>query len=82
VALTEFGVHRNAPNAATYLADRIAIQDLLGSWAVWVWQPAGFIDPFNVHEPSDVLDVLKAAWAPNCRRWQERSGEGTIKVTI
>jgi hypothetical protein len=85
VALTEFGVHRNAPNAATYLADRIAIQDLLGSWAVWVWQPAGFIDPFNMHEPSAVLDVLKASWAANCRRGTGGGGggggggEGTIQ---
>ena len=68
VALTEFGVHRTAPNAAAYLADRIAIQDLLGSWAVWVWQPAGFIDPFSVHDPSAVHDVLTTAWARNCRR--------------
>lgn len=76
VALTEFGVHRTAPNAATYLADRIAIQDLLGSWAVWVWQPAGFIDPFNMHEPSAVLDVLKASWANNCRRGTGGGGGG------
>lgn len=76
VALTEFGVHRNAPNAATYLTDRIGIQDLLGSWAVWVWQPAGFIDPFNMHEPSAVLDVLKGAWAANCRRGGGGGGGG------
>jgi hypothetical protein len=31
VALTEFGVHRTAANAASYLADRIAIQNGLGS---------------------------------------------------
>jgi aryl-phospho-beta-D-glucosidase BglC (GH1 family) len=76
VALTEFGVHRSAPNAATYLADRIAIQDLLGSWAVWAWQPAGFIDPFNMHEPSAVLDVLKASWSTNCRRGAGGGGGG------
>ncbi len=76
VALTEFGVHRTAPNAATYLADRIAIQDQLGSWAVWVWQPTGFIDPFNMHDPSPVLDVLKTAWASNCRRGAGGGGGG------
>ncbi|MCW5891174.1 MAG: cellulase family glycosylhydrolase [bacterium] len=76
VALTEFGVHRNAPNAAQYLADRIAVQDLLGSWAVWVWQPAGFIDPFNMHEPSPVLEVLKTAWSANCRRAAGGGGDG------
>ncbi len=80
VALTEFGVHRNAPEAATYLADRIAIQDTLGSWAVWVWQPADFIDPFNMHEPSPVLDVLKTAWAGNCRRAGGGGGGGVATV--
>lgn len=68
VALTEFGVHRDVPNAAAYLTDRIAIQDLLGSWAVWVWQPSGFDDPFNMHDASSVHDVLTTAWASNCRR--------------
>jgi aryl-phospho-beta-D-glucosidase BglC (GH1 family) len=68
VAITEFGVHRTAPNAATYMSDRIGIQNTLGSWAVWTWQPAGFIDPFNMHEASPVLDALKAGWAGNCVR--------------
>jgi hypothetical protein len=80
VALTEFGVHRTAANAATYLTDRIAIQDQLGSWAVWVWQPAGFIDPFNMHDPSPLLDVLKASWSTNCRRATGGGGEGTAVV--
>jgi aryl-phospho-beta-D-glucosidase BglC (GH1 family) len=66
VALSEFGAHRTAPAAAAFLADRIAIQDTLGGWAVWTWQPAGFVDPFSVHEPSAALDVLRAAWASNC----------------
>ncbi|HEV7730744.1 MAG TPA: cellulase family glycosylhydrolase [Candidatus Binatia bacterium] len=78
VALTEFGVHRDAPEAASYLADRIAIQDTLGSWAVWVWQPADFIDPFNMHEASPVLDVLKTAWAGNCRRGAGGGGGGGV----
>lgn len=73
VALTEFGVHRDAPHAAAYLTDRIAIQDQLGSWAVWVWQPSDFIDPFNMHDPSPVHDVLTTAWANNC----QRAGGGT-----
>jgi hypothetical protein len=76
VALTEFGVHRTAPNAATYLGDRIAIQDALGSWAVWVWQPADFIDPFNMHDASAVHDVLTTAWASNCRRGAGGGGGG------
>jgi aryl-phospho-beta-D-glucosidase BglC (GH1 family) len=80
VALTEFGVHRDAPKAAAYLADRIAIQDLLGSWAVWLWQPAAFVDPFSVHDPSAVHDVLAAAWASNCRRGGGGGGgEATIE---
>lgn len=79
VAVTEFGVHRTAPNAAAYLADRIAIQDTIGSWAVWTWQPAGFDDPFSVHDPSPVLDALKSAWATNCTRsGVGGGGQGTI----
>jgi hypothetical protein len=69
VALTEFGVHRTAPNAATFLGDRIGIRTTLGSWAVWTWQPAGFDDPFSMHDPSAAHDALVvAAWATNCRR--------------
>ena len=68
VALTEFGVHRKAANAAGYLTDRIGIQNGLGSWAVWTWQPLGFEDPFNAHDPSAVHDALVAAWAANCTR--------------
>jgi hypothetical protein len=75
-AVTEFGVHRTAPNAATFFSDRIGIQDMLGSWAVWTWQPAGFEDPFNLHDPSAVHDVLVAAWASNCRRGSGAGGGG------
>ncbi len=67
VALTEFGVYRTASNTTQYLADRVAIQNTLGSWAIWVWQPAGFIDPFSVHQPSAVLNAMKVAWLNNCR---------------
>ena len=66
VAITEFGVHRPATSSATYLNDRIDIQNAIGSWAVWVWQPAGFEDPFSVHDPSALLDVLSSAWSTNC----------------
>ena len=66
VALTEFGVHRTASNAATYLSDRIAIQNEIGSWAVWAWQPANFDDPFSMHDASSVHTVLTTAWASNC----------------
>jgi hypothetical protein len=76
VAVTEFGVHFTAQNAATYLTDRIAIQDTLGSWAVWVWQPSDFIDPFNMHDPSAVHDVLTTAWSTNCRRSGGGGGGG------
>lgn len=76
VALTEFGVHRTAPRADVYLADRIAVQNSIGSWAVWVWQPAGFIDPFSVHQPSAVLSTLRNAWASNCRAVDTTPGGG------
>jgi aryl-phospho-beta-D-glucosidase BglC (GH1 family) len=83
VALTEFGVHRTAPNAATFLTDRIAIQDTLGSWAVWTWQPAGFEDPFSMHDPSVAHDALVAAWATSCRRpGSNGSGQGTISGRV
>lgn len=76
VAITEFGVHRTAPNAATYLSDRIGIQDTIGSWAVWTWQPLNFIDPFNMHDPSAVNEVLRTAWASNCTRLENPGGGG------
>lgn len=66
VALTEFGVHRSATGAGAYVEDRVEIQNAIGSWAVWTWQPAGFNDPFSVHEPSSVLTTLSAGWSPNC----------------
>ena len=83
VALTEFGVHRTAPNAAGYLADRVAIQDTLGSWAAWTWQPAGFQDPFNMHDPSAAHDALATAWATSCRRGGGGGGgQGTISGRV
>jgi hypothetical protein len=54
--------------SSAFLADRIGIQDTLGSWAVWTWQPAGFDDPFNMHDPGAAHDALVAAWANKCRR--------------
>ena len=66
VALTEFGAHRVAASAASYITDRISIQNDIGSWAVWVWQPEGFDDPFNMHETSGVKSALITAWANNC----------------
>jgi aryl-phospho-beta-D-glucosidase BglC (GH1 family) len=84
VALTEFGVHRTAPNAATFLTDRIGIQDTLGSWAVWTWQPAGFDDPFDMHDASAAHDALVAAWATSCRRagTGPATGSGTISGRV
>jgi polyhydroxybutyrate depolymerase len=66
VAFTEFGAHRTQPNAAGYLQDRVDLQAPIGSWAVWTWQPAGFADPFSMHEASASLDVLKSAWQGSC----------------
>ncbi len=68
VAVTEFGAHRTAPGAAGYMRDRIELQDQIGNWAVWTWQPAGFADPFNMHDPSPSNGVLRVAWAGNCVR--------------
>jgi len=68
VAITEFGAHRTQPNVAAYLEDRIDLQDTIGNWAVWTWQPAGFADPFSVHDPSPPNVVFRAAWASNCVR--------------
>jgi len=66
VAFTEFGAHRTAPNSAAYLQDRVDVQASIGSWSVWTWQPAGFQDPFNMHDASPSLDVLTQAWKGNC----------------
>jgi hypothetical protein len=66
VAFTEFGSYRTAPNVAAYLQDRIGLQDAIGNWAAWTWQPAGFLDPFNMHDPSAAHDVLRTAWSGNC----------------
>lgn len=79
VALTEFGVHRTAPDASAYLADRLAIQRAIGSWAVWVWQPAGFDDPFSMHETGPLLDQLSTEWQRNCTpRFDCASGTATV----
>lgn len=68
VALTEFGARNIAKSAWKYIKHRIAILDEIGNWAIWNWQPAGFEDPFSVHNPSRIQDVVKAAWAANCTR--------------
>jgi hypothetical protein len=66
VAFTEFGAHRTAANVGGYLQDRIGLQDAIGNWAAWTWQPAGFLDPYNMHDPSAAHDALHAAWSGNC----------------
>jgi aryl-phospho-beta-D-glucosidase BglC (GH1 family) len=68
VAITEWGGHRTATNIGTYIRDRVALQDPIGNWAVWTWQPAGFQDPFSVHDPSPTNTALREAWASNCVR--------------
>ena len=68
VAITEFGARSKAKTAAAYIADRISIQNAIGNWVVWTWQPAGFKDKFSVHNPGKIQDVLKSAWATNCTR--------------
>lgn len=76
VAVTEFGVHRTATDAAKYLTDRVAIHEGIGNWASWTWQPAGFDDPFSMHDPSAVHDVLVNAWQRNCVRPGGTGGGG------
>jgi len=66
VAVTEFGAHRTASSASTYLQDRIELQNGIGNWAAWVWQPARFNDPFSLHDASSAHDVLATAWTSNC----------------
>lgn len=68
VAFTEFGARRFAKGASKYVRDRIELIEGVGNWFVWVWQPAGFNDPFSVHNPGKIHDVVRAAWAPNCTR--------------
>jgi aryl-phospho-beta-D-glucosidase BglC (GH1 family) len=68
VAFTEFGARSFAKSAAKYVRDRIELMEGVGNWFIWVWQPAGFNDPFSVHNPGKVLNVLRAAWAKNCTR--------------
>lgn len=66
VAFTEFGAHRTASNVAAYLQDRVDLMTPIGSWAVWNWQPAGFADPFSMHDASQAHDVMTLAWKANC----------------
>jgi len=68
VAITEWGGHATAANVGAYMRDRVELQDAIGNWAVWTWQPAGFLDPFSVHDPSPTNTALRAAWATNCVR--------------
>ncbi len=68
VAITEFGARKIARTASKYIADRIGVQDAIGNWFVWTWQPAGFQDKFSVHNPGKIQNVLRAAWANNCTR--------------
>ena len=68
VAITEFGARSKARSASKYVAARISIQDTIGNWAIWTWQPAGFRDKFSVHNPGKIQNVVKAAWANNCTR--------------
>lgn len=82
VAITEFGVHRTAPGAAQYLSDRISIQNPIGSWAVWTWQPTGFDDRFNMHDAPALLDVLRTSWTGNCRPNFEGSPSSDPSATI
>lgn len=68
VAITEFGARSIARTAHKYVRARIEIQDQIGNWAIWTWQPAGFRDPFSVHNPSKIQKVLREAWSTNCTR--------------
>jgi aryl-phospho-beta-D-glucosidase BglC (GH1 family) len=68
VAFTEFGARAIAKTAFKYVADRIELIEGAGNWFIWVWQPAGFRDPFSVHNPGKIQNVVRAAWAPNCTR--------------
>jgi aryl-phospho-beta-D-glucosidase BglC (GH1 family) len=68
VAFTEFGVRRFARGAAKYIRDRIELIEGVGNWFIWTWQPAGFKDPFSVHNPGKIQDVVKTFWANNCTR--------------
>jgi hypothetical protein len=68
VAITEFGARSIARSASKYIAARISIQETIGNWVIWTWQPAGFKDKFSVHNPGKIQNVVKAAWAQNCTR--------------
>jgi aryl-phospho-beta-D-glucosidase BglC (GH1 family) len=68
VAITEFGARNIAKTASAYIADRISIQDTIGNWFIWTWQPAGFRDKFSVHNPGKIQDVVRTAWSTNCTR--------------
>lgn len=68
VAVTEFGVRRHAPDAAAYLAARIPLHGALGSWAIWLWQPAGSWDSFSLQEASALRTVFEENLRGTCRR--------------
>lgn len=62
VAFTEFGARAIDRTAFKYVRDRIELIEGVGNWAIWNWQPAGFIDPFSVHNPGKIRDVVLAMW--------------------
>jgi hypothetical protein len=68
VAITEFGARSLAKTAWKYVADRASIQESIGNYIIWTWQPAGFKDKFSVHNPGKIQDAIKAAWTKNCTR--------------
>jgi aryl-phospho-beta-D-glucosidase BglC (GH1 family) len=68
VAITEFGARSKAKTAAAYIADRASIQEGVGNYVIWTWQPAGFRDKFSVHNPGKIQEAIRAAWAQNCTR--------------
>jgi cellulase (glycosyl hydrolase family 5) len=68
VAITEFGARSIAKTAWKYVADRAAVQESLGNYVIWTWQPAGFKDKFSVHNPGKIQNAITAAWTSNCTR--------------
>jgi len=84
VAVTECGIKRWEPGAATYMADQIAAQETYGvNWAVWLWtpawEPAAVSDDFDFRHGPDptkhvdvpanaLLGAMKTAWAKNTVR--------------
>ena len=83
VAITEFGVKRWVPGAASFLADQMSLFEALGlNYALWAfypnWPPIVAIDDFDpLHGPdpalhtdteSDLLEVILSAWSRNVQR--------------